>query len=162
MEGQRNHIREVGNRLFGDIALPVGIRGERSRGVEGQMRRHHVCAKVLRVERQIALKTQQAITHQERNHAEHQHRSCVLRPLHVVVRIHPQKLVGESFDPTENRMQERALSSEHLRHEEADRLYRQQEDDKVNRYLKRAGGVHARTSPGAEGRKSDRLGQANR
>ena len=81
------HLREIAHRRFAAVRLPVGVRRERHRRVEGQIRRD--AAEALRVEGQHRLQPLHRVEHQQRHDAEQQQRRRVLGPAHPRVSSTP-------------------------------------------------------------------------
>ena len=57
--GQPEHLRQIAQRAFAAVVLPVGVGEKAGRGVEREIRRHR--RHVLRIERQCLLQAQQRI-----------------------------------------------------------------------------------------------------
>jgi len=127
VRGERHHVRAVAHHRLGHVVLPVGIRGERHRGVEREVRRHLPAAHVLGVPRQERLQPQERVAEEPADEAEQQQRERVRGPRHVLVRIDAEHAIEQPFHGHEHRGEERAIAGEDARHVDAHRL-RQQQD----------------------------------
>jgi len=82
---------------FAGVCLPIGVRGKRSGGVEGEMLRRD-CCEVLRVEGQHALDALNQIKQEHRYQAEQQHGSGIFGPGHFVLLVHACYSIEQSLD----------------------------------------------------------------
>ena len=104
VDGQRDHLRQVGHGAFTAVALPVGVRGETGRSVESEMLAQR--GELLRIQRQVSLQPQDEVSEDHRNEAEEQHRHGVLFPIVLPAGIHAQHAVGEPLQGLEHRIED--------------------------------------------------------
>ena len=119
---QGGHLDEIAHGRFARVRLPVGVGDEAGRRVERQVRRNIARVEVLGIEGQKTLRALDQVSQQETEDAEAQQRGRVLGPALLDLFLHADHLVGEHFEPPQNRMHEGALSFEHAGHEGAQRL----------------------------------------
>jgi len=96
MERQAGHLREITHRRFGDIGLPVGVRGEARRRVESQVRPNR--RQTLGVEREHPLETLNRIQREHADEAEEEHPGGVGRPPLLGRRVYPADAINDPLD----------------------------------------------------------------
>ncbi len=143
MDGQRDHLREIGHGGFTAVALPVGVGGETDGGVEREMRGER--AKPLRIERQNILQAQDGVGEHATHQAEQQHGPGVLPPVVLLTGAHAHEPVGEPLQRTEHGVEPSAtIGVEHLREVKAHGLRNRRKGDDVEGELQPAGSLHKR------------------
>ena len=142
LHGEAGHLNQVAHGRFAAVALPVRVRHEADRRVEGAVGRHHGGAEVLRVKRQVRLHALQHVQHHKSEDAEAEHGGGVLRPALLHVLAHTGRSVREHFQPAKNGMQKGALSVEDVRHERAQRLRARQQRGEKDCDLQNSGSGH--------------------
>ena len=128
---QPSHLCEIAHGGLTAIVLPVGIRRERSRGVESQVRSD--ACEFLGIQRQDLLHSFNQIQHQHGNATEQQHGEGVFRPPHFMLFVHQGQAIQQALQPPQHGIEKRLLPVEHPRHEYPHRLghsqYRGEVDD---------------------------------
>ena len=89
---QAEHLRQIGQRAFAAVVLPVGVGDEGDRGVEGKIRGDR--GLILRVERQQRLQPHQPVDDEEAADMEQQHRDRIGQPMLLALLI-------DAADPVE-------------------------------------------------------------
>ena len=105
VEGEGDHLGEVRHRRLPPVALPVRVRRETDRRVEGEVLAHGTEA--LRVERQQVLQAQEGIGEEEPHQAEHQQGNGVPLPVLLGTRVDPHQPVEEPLDGFQDGIEER-------------------------------------------------------
>ena len=125
---QPDHLRQVAQRLLARICLPVGVGRKARRRIERQSRRHS--SQPLRIQRQVILKPLQRVQKDHRDKAEREHRYRVWSPTDLDAWVYSAKLVNQSLDWREHRVQKGALVREYSRHVQPERhAYRRHQDE---------------------------------
>ena len=134
---QSRHLHEVAQRRFARVSLPVRVGDEAGRCVEGQIGRDIAGVEVLRIERQNACARWMKYTSRNPKILKLSSAAvyCVQRC--STSSFTPISLVSQHLEPSQNRMQKRALALEHLRHVGAQRLgARQDQGEEQQRFAK--------------------------
>ena len=128
--GEPHHLRQIAERAFAAVVLPVGVAGEADRGVEGKVGRdgRHAC----RIERQQSLEPHERVDAEEARGVEQQHGDRIGDPMLLARLVDASNPVKPALDRAEHRRQERALALEHLRHIAAERHDERGEDHEIN------------------------------
>ena len=100
LHGEPGHLGEVAHRQLAAVVLPVRVRDERDRRVEGERRRHALG--VGRVERQRPLDALQRVQAQHRDEAERDQRERVHGPRLLAGRIDAADAVDHALDRSED------------------------------------------------------------
>ena len=95
VEGQPNHLGEIGHRGFPHVALPVGVRRETGRRVERKVGTQR--SEPLWIQRQQVLQPQDGIGEQAAHKTEQQHGQRVLFPIVLLAGIHAHQAISEPF-----------------------------------------------------------------
>ena len=140
--GQAEHLRQVGERAFAAVVLPVGVGDEADGGVEGERLRHRAHAG--RIERQAALDAEEDVEDQEAGDVEEEHRHRIGQPVLLALLVDPADPVEHGLDRPQDRRQERALAGEDARHVPAERLHQRDHDRAVEDDLNPADDGHVR------------------
>ena len=124
------HLREVGKRRLTAVALPVRVRHETDRRIEGEIRAHR--AEPLRVQREQVLKTKDRIGEEESRQAEQDQRRAVALPILLSSRADPEKPRQQPFKGFHHRIEKRSARRVQDMNEVASNRLRQerQEADK--------------------------------
>ena len=149
---QAQHLRQVGQRAFAAVALPVGVGDEAGRGVEGEVRRDGALAG--RIEGQHILEAEQGVQDQEPADMEEHHGDEVGDPALLLVLVDPGNLVEDALDGAQDRRQEGALAREDARHVAPEGLRECDDDRAVQRDLYPTYGRHDGTFQNRSGRTS--------
>ena len=105
VDGEGDHLGEVRHRRLPAVALPVRVRRETDRRVEGEVLAHGTEA--LRVERQHLLQAQESIGEEEPHQAEHQQGEGIPFPVLLMPGVDPHQPVEEPLDGLQYGVEER-------------------------------------------------------
>ena len=146
--GEPGHLREIAHRRFAAVVLPVGVGGERSGGVEREMRLD--AGEVLRIPGHPAesLNALDQVEHQHADAAEQQHRDGVFLPIHLVRCVDARAAIEQPLERPQNRIEKRLLARKHAGHKNAQRLGDRQQHDKKQNDLKPAVRSHGQNLSG--------------
>jgi hypothetical protein len=144
LHGQREHLREIAHGRLAAVALPVGVRREAHRGVEGGVRRDR--AEPGRVERQHALHALERVRGQEPGQVEEEHRQGVDLPTHLRAGRDAGRLVDEPLEPAQRPTEHDRPALIHASHVCAERLGQREQDDEIKRDLQDSVASHAKSS----------------
>ena len=124
---QPHHLRQIGDGRFPAVALPVGVGRKAHRRVESQMITKG--PQPLRVQWQQVLQPQNGICEKNAYEAERQHGNGVLLPVLLLLGVHSQEKIQDSFHRPEHRAQERRpLPVQHLEEINAHRAGQHQQN----------------------------------
>ena len=122
------HLRHVTHGRLAGIGLPICIRHEADRRVEGKNRRH--TRQVLRVEGKKCLAALEQIKEKKPGRMEEQDGPGIILPVHLSFRMDPADPVDPSFKRTDDAAQEDRLSRIDPCHVRAERLYQEKQNGK--------------------------------
>ena len=155
LDGQAEHLHEVGHRAFAAVVLPVGVGDEAHGGVEGEIGWHRRL--VGRIERQHGLQAHQRIEDKKAADVEQQHGDRVGEPMLLALRVDAADPIEHGFDRAQHRRQEGALAVEDARHVAAERLHQRDDDRAIEQDLNPTDEGHGerlfRTARAAAGRR---------
>ncbi len=121
MHGQAQHLHQVAHRAFAAIGLPVGIGNETDRRVQRKIGRDP--REMLGIQGQHTLQPLQHVQDNSAHQIKQQHGNAIARPGLFGLRIDSAKLVKRAFESG------RFVAGKDARHEGADRLYQQHDND---------------------------------
>ncbi len=133
LHAEPGHLRQIAERGFTAVVLPVRVARKARGRVEREISRH-VC-EILRIERQRRLQPLQRIDREKPNAIEQQECDGVRLPAHLRLRIDAREPIDAALQPTENRIESARLSLENAGHVPAERLDECHQHDQVNRQL---------------------------
>lgn len=117
---ETGHLREIAHRGFGDVGLPVRVRGEGCGGVPREVGGD--VGESLRIECEPMLHALDYVEKEHRDGAEEEHGGAVLGPVHFTVFVNAADFVEETLDGAESKVEESFFAIEDTRHERAERL----------------------------------------
>ena len=138
------HLGQVAHRRLAAVALPVGVGGEAHGRVEGGIGRD--AGEALRVQREDALQTLEAVDRQCAEPVEEQHRDRIGLPVHPLVGMDAADAVDQTLDRAEHGIEERPLAVVDVRHEGPERFRERDQDDEVEPYLEESVRGHQNSS----------------
>ncbi len=144
LDGETEHLGEVAHRRLATVALPVGVRGEAHRSVEGRVRGDG--AEGLGVQGQHALHALQEVDDQQPHQVEEHHRDRVALPAHLDVGRDSADPIDQPLEPAEDALEGHAFALVDPRHVGPERLGEHQEHDDVECELHIPVGTHAKSS----------------
>ena len=125
---EAEHLREVGQRAFAAVVLPVGVGDEADRRIERQIGRHGRLFG--RVERQHRLHAHQHIENEKAADMEQQHADHVHEPMLLTFLVDAAGPVDRRLNRPQHRRKEGALAVEDARHVAAEHR-RDRDDDRA-------------------------------
>ncbi len=137
-------MRQVAERRFAAVALPVRVRGEADAGVERQIGRGANHA--LRIQGQVILEPQQSVDDDEAQKIDREGRVRVVLPRHLGGRVDAAHPIDQPLERTEDFVQAARLALVHAGHERAQGLDEGHEHDDVQDHLQNCVGSHANHS----------------
>ena len=126
LDGQAGHLREVGEGRLARVELPVRVRDERRRGVEGDVPGPR--AEALGVERVDPLRAQDQVQREERDEAEDDHRPSVGLPVLLARGVRAQRAVQEPLQRAQDAGEHDRLARVDARHVAAHERRQRRED----------------------------------
>jgi len=90
---------------------------------------------VLRIEGQVTLQTLNEIKNQHRNGTKQEHCYGVFSPAHLAFFVHSGQFVDKTFNRSQQRIEERLLAIEDMRHKDPERLRNDQDQREEKEYL---------------------------
>ena len=125
---EAEHLREVGQRAFAAVVLPIGVGDEADRRIERQIGRHGRLFG--RVEWQQRLHAHQHVEDEKAADMEQQHADHVHEPMLLTFLVDAAGPVDRRFNRPQHRRKERALAVEDARHVAAEHR-RDRDDDRA-------------------------------
>ena len=119
LHGQAEHLRQIAHRRFADVPLPVGVRDEAHRRVEGGPGLDR--PEVRRVQG-ASLEALEEVDGEEAEEVEQEHGLGVGLPIHLLGRINAAHAVEQAFRGPQDPAQPRGLALVNARHVPAERL----------------------------------------
>jgi hypothetical protein len=103
VKSETHHLGEIRHRGLATVVLPIGVRGETHRRVEGEVLAHGT--EPLGVERQQVLQAQDRIGKDDPDQAERQQGYRVPLPILLRFRVDPQEPVKKPFEGLDHRVE---------------------------------------------------------
>jgi hypothetical protein len=150
---QAEHLRQVAQRGFAAVVLPICVRDEADGCVEGQVRTHRSHAGG--IQRQKTLQALQCVEEREPKGVEQEHVDGITLPARFSLEPHASDLVDRAFYRLQPASRPGRASLIDRRHVRPERLYAQEQNARIKQNLIQLGGWHVRTTPVSASRRTD-------